>query len=471
MTTIITGAALAPATAATVFLCLSILWVAFLIYDAHIKGVGLSTFRQLGLFCHTIPAMFFLAITKLAQPVRDTALVWFVALMVFRYWRIVVNIWYWFQYRPAIANQSKPCPSKADCTVIVPTVGPKVNPVFEEMVASILANHPARLILSTNTLEIQEKVKALLYIKVEIDNDKTTEVIVWNADKSNKREQVVAAFSEVLTDITAMADDTAIWHPGFLDASLPAFQSEQVGFVGTCKWVKRVRHTRDPEANFFLELLKQYVVGFWNTIGGLYLVRHNFEIRATNAADGGVFCVSGRSSLIRTEIVNSKHPNADPNANFEEAFLNEFILRFDALNFPGWGPVKSDDDNFITRWVINHGWRVKIQYSEAATITTVLGGTAPLKFPLQAVRWIRTTFRQDPIALFADRTCWCEWPLTTWTTVWAWMYNAALVWDWLAIYTLTQTNLYAQTAHPGLLLMALVGFIWMSKLVKTIPWF
>jgi hypothetical protein len=75
MVTIITGAVLAPTKAAAVFLCLSMLWVAFLIYDAHVKNIGLSKPRQLGLLCHAIPAIFFLLTTKTAESSQDTALV------------------------------------------------------------------------------------------------------------------------------------------------------------------------------------------------------------------------------------------------------------------------------------------------------------------------------------------------------------------------------------------------------------
>lgn len=83
--------------------------------------------------------------------------------------------------------------------------------------------------------------------------------------------------------------------------------------------------------------------------------------------------MSGRSSLIRTDIVK--------NTSFEHEFLNEYILRFGEF-FPGWGPVTADDDNFITRWMINHGWQIKIQSSKDATMKTSLG-TYPLKFPDQ----------------------------------------------------------------------------------------
>lgn len=260
------------------------------------------------------------------------------------------------------------------------------------MLTAILVNGSARLIFSTNTPSAKEKVEDRIlsilakfkagtseYQKKHNSNTKVelvTEIKVLNANESNKRKQVVKAFDEVETDVLVMVDDTAIWQPRFLEASLPAFQLPKVGFVGTRKWVKRESCERNKTLSMVAGLWKQYRAGFWNTMGALYLVRHNFEIRATNAADGGVFCVPGRSSPIRTNLVKSKAS--------KEPFLNEYVL--------GFVPLKSDDDNFITRFIINNGYDVKVESSKDATMTTTLG-TYPLKFPEQCMRWSRTTFQ------------------------------------------------------------------------------
>ncbi|KAJ4374047.1 hypothetical protein N0V83_002786 [Neocucurbitaria cava] len=468
----------------------SVLWTIFLMFDAHRRLDRPSLLATLGLLCHAIPSVFLLATTMVAEEAHDPPFVWLVALLVFRYWRTLVNIFFWFRYKPAVAKGDLKITAN-DCTVIVPTVGPTGNTEFAEMVTAILVNRPACLVFSTNTKDAQEQVnmvKSTIVADVEAGNttyqkqhglgplEVSTKISVENAQVSNKRQQVVHGFQKVDTEILIMADDTAVWHPRFLEATLPAFASNKVGFVGTRKWVKRLPRPYDPTINCFANLWSQYVAGFWNTMGGLYLVRHNFEIQATNTADGGVFCVSGRSSLIRTEIVNKDE--------FTKAFLNEYILRFQwfeclawlgwlgwfGKDFPGWGPITADDDNFLTRWVIDHGKDVKMQCSEEATMTTILG-KYPLKFPEQCQRWSRTTFRQNPIALFVDRTIWWKWPLTVWTTYFPWLYNAAFFWDGLAVYTLTQTTLYAESSRPMALLCGLIVFIWATKLVKTIPWF
>ncbi len=461
---------------AAIALCASFFWTIFLIYDLRSRPNPPSFLFSLRLLCHNIPALFLLGTAITASTVRDKGLVWFIALMMFRYWRTATQIYFWFQYKPAVAP-TEPTITSNDCTVIVPTVGPVGNKVFHEMVTSILINHPQCLIFSTNTDNAVALVKdAVSKIIADIEAGITpyqvqyklgpmivkTQIIELNANISNKRAQFVGAFDKVDTKILISVDDTAIWNPGFLEATLPAFESKKVGLVGTRKWVKHGQNSDRPVTGKLLtRLWYAYKAGFWNCIGGIYLTRHNFEMRATNTADGGVFCVSGRTSLVRTEIVNTE--------SFIEAFLNEYILRF-GDRFPGWGPVKADDDVFITRWIINHGWDVKIQYSEAATMTTILG-TYPIKFPDQCKRWSRTTFRQFPIVLFGERTIWWKWPLTVWVTYFPWMYNAALLWDSLAVYTLTRTDFYARSAHQASLIAGLILFIWTTKLVKSLPWF
>lgn len=456
-----------PPTSAAVLVCATFLCTTFLIYDLRRRRClsnSPSVLQCAGILCHNIPALLFLAITIAAQVAHDTALVLFVALMTFQYWRTLVNIYYWIQYELAVPSADlKITPDS--CTVVVTTVGPDCNAVYSDMVTRILVNRPARLIFSTNTASATEQInKTLPAIMADVETgfstyqqqyhldpiQVTTEIVVLNANVSNKRQQVVHAFSNVKTSILVMVDDTAIWHPQFLHATLPSFQAEKVGFVGTRKWNKRHPRPRDSKLSLLPGLWKQYVAGFWNTIGGLYLIRYNFETRATNAADGGVFCVSGRSSLIRSNIVQDKA--------FKKPFLNEYVF--------GWGPVTANNDNFITRWVINHDYDVKIQSSKEATMTTTLG-TYPLKFTDQC----RTTFRQNQFQLFADRTVWWKWPLTVWTTLLPWMYNAALFWDGLAVYMLTQTDIYARSSQPTAMLCSLIGFIWITKLVKTIPWF
>lgn len=143
------------------------------------------------------------------------------------------------------------------------------------------------------------------------------------------------------TSITIFCDDHVFWPSEFIPHILAPFEDGDTGTTGTCKRVRR----QHPGFS---------ISGFWNCIGALYLERHNFEIAASNHIDGGVFCVSGRTSAHRTAILQ------DP--DFIDGFLNEYTF------FGLVGPLNADDDNFVTRWMVNHGWKIRIQYSDGARI-------------------------------------------------------------------------------------------------------
>ncbi|KAH8743072.1 hypothetical protein F5882DRAFT_236383, partial [Hyaloscypha sp. PMI_1271] len=69
-----------------------------------------------------------------------------------------------------------------------------------------------------------------------------------------------------------------------------------------------------------------------NIIRALYLEYYNFEIRATNTIDRGVFIVSGRALVILTKILEN---------NFYKAFINKYFF------FSLFGLLNPDNNNFI----------------------------------------------------------------------------------------------------------------------------
>lgn len=453
-------------------------WVLFLQRDLKRHPHRLSLGRRLGLFGHVVPGLAVAGSGIAAQSAADYYTVWLAFLLVLRYWRTAVQIFFWARYAPALASGADVF-SAADCTAVCATVGPEGNTVFDCVVAAVLWNRPARVVFACNTAAAAEAVGGFLEsFRGEFEAGATryqrehglagfavgehTQIRVVCVGVSNKRRQMVAGLAHVETAVMVSVDDTAIWAPEWLAGSLPAFNDARVGLVGTRKWVQRLPRHHDASASAVTNLWNAYVSGFWNAMGGVYLIRHNFELRSTNAADGGVFCVSARSNLIRSAIV--KH------AAFAEAFTNEYVLPL-GTHFRGFGPLNADDDNFVTRHVLRAGWEIKAQCAEATTMTTTIGAwPAGFKFPSQCVRWSRSTFRQNPLALFVDRSVWSRWPLTTWLTYLPWLYNAALLWDALAVYVLLQTDLYAASAHPRLLLLALVYVFQLAKLVKTHEW-
>lgn len=464
------GSYLWPTTSSGILVVVMSAWVVFLMEDYRRKTTSPSRLKALSLVFHIIPALCLYGTCILAEKTTNGADIWFFALLAFRYWRTLVQIFFWFKYKPARPTGNDTMKPR-DCTVLLPTVGPNETIVFENLVASILTNKPARVVFSTNTAVAAEAVGHFLdtfRAKFEAGatdyqeryelagTDITSDLVIINVGESSKRRQVVAGLAHVATAIVVSCDDTAEWTPVWLTEALAAFNEPSVGLVGTRKWVKDLpAPTVNPADGVVYNAWLRWYSRFWNNMGGLYLIRHNFEIQSTNAADGGVFCISGRSCLIRAEILDKE---------FQHEFTNEFVL--------GCGPVQPDDDNFITRWVLKAGWKIKAQCQTEATMTTVLGMYPKgfKFFPSQCQRWSRSTFRQNLVALFIDRNIWWEWPLTVWTTYFPWMYNAAMVWDILALLTLTRTSAFTASSHPWLLFFGFLYLLQLTKLVKTAAW-
>ena len=241
-----------------------------------------------------------------------------------------------------------------------------------------------------------------------------------------------------------LCDDHVFWPKTFLANILAPFENAEVGCVGTNKRVRRI----PPGFS---------IASFSNFIACLYLERHNFEIAATNTIDGGVFVVSGRTSAYRSEILQSQA--------FRTAFVTEHIL------FGLIGPLNADDDNFLTRWVVKHGYKIKIQCTEGACIETTLGEYP--KFHYQCIRWAQTTWRSNPRSLLLPQV-WQTQPWCIYAVYITSFVNFALFYDSAMLYTLwsylsTANEPHFLTPSTGVSLLCL--WIFGTKLVKPWPHF
>jgi hypothetical protein len=258
--------------------------------------------------------------------------------------------------------------------------------------------------------------------------------------------QVAHAVPQVATDLTVLIDDSVVWpSENFLPTLIAPFETMTVGLVGTSKLVHRVT----PGNWSFASVC--------NLVGCLYLTRHNFEIRASNAVPGdhGVFVVSGRTAAHRTRVLQDRA--------FLRAFTNERFF------FGLFGPLNADDDNFITRWYVTRRWDIKIQYGTDANIKTSLG-TSYVKLASQLLRWARTTWRSNPALLLrGGRVVWLDQPWSVFSIYLASLTNFALVVDPLLVWTFRQTAWYHKYGSTGVLY--LVVWILLTKLVKTFAHF
>lgn len=90
-------------------------------------------------------------------------------------------------------------------------------------------------------------------------------------------------------------------------------------------------------------------------------------------ADGGIWCLVGRTVIVRTEILQ--------NEDFYDEFVNETWFG---------NKLNTGDDVTVTRW-IQHvaGWQVAIQDCPEATVTTTIKRDSG--FAKQMIRWQRST--------------------------------------------------------------------------------
>ncbi|KAL4976288.1 hypothetical protein BDW66DRAFT_151231 [Aspergillus desertorum] len=366
----------------------------------------------------------------------------FLCLYLFRYLRLVLHLGGALQvYRPTCVPK-RPNIRPTDCTVILPTADARNNLDFKECLASCLVNEPGVVVIVTNSSTMVEAVKAIVapyeqrfpYTKISVKS-------CHNAT-ANKRQQIAYGLGHVRTRITILLDEHVFWpSPRFLPTLLAPFEdpTAKVGLVGTSKRVRR------SETGFSFRSL-------WNMLGALYLERQNFELRASNALDAGVFTVSGLTSAHRSSIVTDRR--------FLHEFANErfFIDRFSADD--------GDIDTFISRWNVKNGHRVKIQHCPDACIETTVDSTLSGLLS-QVVTQARSTWRNNTAALFTDRIAF-EQPLSIYLVYLTWFVNFTLFYDVALVYTLANSNLATPQNH---IIRGLVRWMLFCKLVKLAPYF
>lgn len=242
--------------------------------------------------------------------------------------------------------------SVKDVTVVIPTVcGDHQLKAFERTLESISRQQPHAIIVITPAVraEIIRRVATTVNTRIE----------VVASPRTSKRAQLWLGLQKVKTKITVCADDDVEWrwNGTGMSSLLAPFADPRTGAVGTCQRVERTS---------------------WNPIeylGAIYVLRRNQETKATSSIDGALSCLSGRTFAIRTFI--AKQPW------FGEDYLGE-----------KWRgrPLNPDDDNFITRFLFDGGWKVRIQSAEDAVVYTTLEPTLR-KYLSQCIRWERSRWR------------------------------------------------------------------------------
>ncbi|KAK0247638.1 hypothetical protein LTS09_017246 [Friedmanniomyces endolithicus] len=207
----------------------------------------------------------------------------FIALFVFRYLRTVVPIFTFNLYRPK-RIRDKARYTSSDVTVVVPTTF-KSETELMHCLRCIFACSPAEVLIVCSIANVP-LIKQICSLK----GFKQVEVL--GVKKLNKRTQMIKALKEVETEIVVFADDDVFWPgPQYIDYLLAVFEDEKTGAGGT-----RQRARRNP--GFFTNV--------YNFLGISYLERRVWNNISTNAIDGSLSTLSGRTAAYLTAILQNE---------------------------------------------------------------------------------------------------------------------------------------------------------------------
>jgi cellulose synthase/poly-beta-1,6-N-acetylglucosamine synthase-like glycosyltransferase len=224
----------------------------------------------------------------------------------------------------------------------------------------------------------------------------------------------------------------------YLENLIAIFEDPKVGAGGT---LQRVRRSNGSSI---------LPTSFWNILGISYLERRVFNNLTTNAVDGSISTLSGRSSAVRTIILQ--------NQEFSNAFSSD-TFRGRVLN--------SDDDKFLTRWIYKHGWKIKIQ--RAVYLETTVEESS--KYIYQCLRWVRARFRGNLAILRSERFIW-SFPWGIYVIYFCQFQQPMLLID-ITLYALLRASLQPFISPDTLFYSSVAFGVWLlsTKVVKMIPHF
>ncbi|KAK4570288.1 hypothetical protein LTR86_002368 [Recurvomyces mirabilis] len=283
-----------------------------------------------------------------------------IVMMLLRYTRTIISIFTFLFYRPKPVR-AKPTYTAKDVTVIVPTTF-KSETELTHCLRCISACSPALVLVITavaNVSLVQQICSLKAYHRVR----------VLGVEKLNKRRQMIKALKQVNTKIVVFADDDVFWPARYLDYLLAIFEDPRIGAGGTRQRVRRNTGI---------------LINFWNFLGISYLERRVWNNITTNAIDGSVSTLSGRTSAYLTAILKSDE--------FFRYFLND--------HWRGH-PLNTDDDKCLTRYVYSHGWSIAVQSDPRSVIETTLEDNP--KYISQCLRWARAHWRGNFIVMENER--------------------------------------------------------------------
>ncbi|KAK1503590.1 glycosyltransferase family 2 [Colletotrichum abscissum] len=275
----------------------------------------------------------------------------------------------WYAYDEVLTKKlmqkAKPIPlpqepsfKTTDVSIIVATIN--TPDTFTDCLRLWLANKPKEIIIVTIDRDLQRVHDLVKPVIIEGDD----RISVMTAEYASKRYQMVVGIKEAQGKILALVDDDAFW--GTLETLpylLAGFEDPKVGGV-TGKQSALISSDRRNPA----------VITPWEVASLRSLDNQNNIQAVRSAADGGCWCMVGRTMMVRTDIAQ------DP--RFMEAITND-----------RWNGqlMNTGDDVFLTRWLQTEGWDIAVQNAPQAEITTLVMRDSGLLY--QMIRWQRNAIQ------------------------------------------------------------------------------
>jgi glycosyltransferase involved in cell wall biosynthesis len=259
--------------------------------------------------------------------------------------------------------------SKSDVTVVVTIYEPPEG--FLPAMKQVRKNGPHKVYVIADVTcykEVQELLDAN-------DFDRNVFKVICE-HKPGKRAALITGIKLSKTKLTLLMDDDSYWTDTFLTDIILPFQHKDIGGVG----VKQIAKKKS----------------YWNLtdiLADMRLSVRYLELRATTTVDRGCSCISGRTGCYLTSLINT------PECMHE--FENEKFFGMQTL---------SGDDKFMTRWVVNNGYKTYHQLYNTCKLTTTFDSGS--KLFKQLFRWSRNTWRSDIKNLFFERKIWYRCPFT-----------------------------------------------------------
>jgi cellulose synthase/poly-beta-1,6-N-acetylglucosamine synthase-like glycosyltransferase len=279
-----------------------------------------------------------------------------------RYTRLLVGIYANLTVKPFPVSATPTFPSQ-EVTVVIPTTFNTPEELAQCIECILSNNAPKEIFVVTGENNVA-------FARALIAARSFPTVSVLGVEKLNKRTQLLTALAQVKTPLVVFADDNVFWPQGYLPQLTAIFENPNVGAGGTCQRVRR--NTSGTTTDF------------WNILGISYLSRRVFNNITTNAIDGSISTLSGRTAAYRTSILK----------------CDEFSYYFTHDTWMG-RPLNSDDDKCLTRYVYAHGWSIAIQISTSLE-TTVENNAQYLS---QCLRWARAHWRGN-FTVMMNETYW-----------------------------------------------------------------